>query len=454
MVRKSGALDMTQGNPAKLLILFAIPMLIGSIFQLLYNMVDTIILGKFVSAEALASVGSASAVFMMFTMASNAATNAVSILTSQAWGARDDTRVRKTVAQSFTLTIAWAVILGIIAFTAARPLLRLLDAPENIIDGSVTYIKIVCGLLIGSLLYNTASQILRAIGDSRTPLYFLILSSILNILLDLFFVLKLNGAVAGVAWATVISQGTSAVLCLCYMWRKYPQLRFSIQEMLPENSLLLDFFRIAAPMLVQNLTLSVGDMVISRVINSFGSDIVAAYTVGSKVQQMVIITFSQTAFSFSVFSGQNFGARQFDRIGQGMKSAARLILIAVLISMAVMLTLTPQLVSIFVTTENETILLGARQMVRTNACFLPALGFIWLVNSCLRGMGAIRPTFISSMVELVAKISLSMLLSSLFGSMGIWFAAPIGWVLGLIPGCAYYFFSGWKEKAKSGAKLV
>jgi len=454
MVRKSGALDMTQGNPAKLLILFAIPMLIGSIFQLLYNMVDTIILGKFVSAEALASVGSASAVFMMFTMASNAVTNAVSILTSQAWGARDEHRVRKTVAQAFSLTVAWAIILGATAFTAAKPLLQLLDAPENIIGGSVTYIKIVCGLLLGSLLYNTASQILRAIGDSRTPLYFLILSSILNIILDLLFVLKLNGAVAGVAWATVISQFTSAALCLVYMFRKYPQLRFTFREMLPEGSLLREFLRIAGPMLIQNMTLSVGDMVISSVINSFGSDIVAAYTVGSKVQQMVIITFSQTAFSFSVFSGQNFGAKQFDRIGQGMKSAARLILAAVLISMAVMLALTPQLVSIFVTGENETILQGARQMVRTNACFLPALGFIWLVNSCLRGMGAIRPTFISSMVELAVKISLSILLSSLFGSVGIWFAAPIGWVLGLIPGCIYYFFSGWKEKAEAGIKLA
>lgn len=441
------AVDMTQGSPTKLLIVFALPMLVGAVFQLCYNMVDTIILGKFVSPEALAAVGSASAVNMMYMMASNAATNAMSILTSQAWGAKDEVRVRRTVAQSVALTVSWGVLLGLIAFFTARPLLKLLGAPENIIDGSVTYVKIVCGLLIGSLIYNSTAQILRAIGDSRTPLYFLILSCILNVVLDLAFVLWLDAAVAGVAWATVISQSISAVLCLVYMWRKYPQLRFSVKDMVPERELLRSFLRIAGPMFLQNMILSVGDMVISSVINSFGSDIVAAYTIGGKVQQMVILTFSQTAFAFSIFAGQNYGAKQYDRISEGMRSAVRLILCGLVISMTVMWVFASQLVAIFVTTESQTILTSAVQMVRVSACFLPGLGFIWLVNSCLRGIGAIQPTVISSMVELVAKIGLSIALSTLFGTIGIWFAAPIGWVLGLIPGCAYYFFSGWKKKA-------
>ena len=445
--KSNKALDLTTGSPMKLLILFAIPMLIGSVFQLCYNMVDTIVLGKFVSPEALASVGATTSTTMMVSMAANAVTNAITILISQAWGAKDEARVRRTVGQSMLLSVAWALLLGVIAFFGARPLMTLLGTPENIIEGSITYISITCGLNIALTLYNAAAQILRAIGDSRTPLYFLILCSLLNVVLDLAFVICLDAAVAGVAWATVISQLVSAVLCLIYMWKKYPQLRFGIADMRPDRKLMNALTNIAAPMLLQNMSLSIGMLVISSVINSFGSDIVAAYTVGGKVEQIVVITFSQVAFSFSVFSGQNYGAKKYDRIGEGMRAAIKLILTAVAFSMAVMLLFAPQLATIFIDKSNTNILANAVQMVRIEACFLWALGLIWLVNSCLRGMGHIKPTFISSIVELVAKIGLSILLSSVFGAIGIWFAAPIGWVLGLIPGCAFYFFSGWKEKA-------
>lgn len=447
MAKNAKALDLTNGNPTKLLILFAVPMLIGSVFQLCYNMIDTIVLGKFVSPEALASVGATTSTTMMFTMAANAITNAITILISHAWGAKDEGRVRKTVGQSMLLTVCFSVLLGIIAFTCARPLMRLLGTPENIIEGSITYIVITCGLNIALTMYNATAQILRAIGDSRTPLYFLILCSLLNVVLDLAFVIALDAGVAGVAWATVISQIISAVLCLIYMWKKYPQLRFGPRDMKPDPKLLRSSADLALPMLLQNLSLSIGMLVISSVINSFGSDIVAAYTVGGKVEQIVVITFSQVAFSFSVYSGQNYGAKKYDRINEGMRSATRLILTAVAFSMAIMLLFAPQLATIFIDSSNTAILQSAVQMVRTEACFLPALGMIWLVNSCLRGIGAIKSTFISSIVELVSKIGLSILLSAIFGSAGIWFAAPIGWVLGLIPGVTFYFRSGWKEKA-------
>lgn len=447
MANNSKALDLTQGNPTPLLIRFAIPMLIGSLFQLCYNMVDTIVLGQFVSPEALASVGATTSTTMMFTMAANAVTNAITILLSQAWGAKDALRVRRTVGQSMLLSVVWALLLGAIAFGGARPLMQLLKTPENIIDGSITYITVTCGLNIALTMYNASAQLLRAIGDSRTPLYFLILCCMLNVVLDLLFVIVLKANVAGVAWATVISQAVSAVLCLIYMWRKYPQLRFSVADMRPDRKLANALSKIAAPMLLQNMSLSIGMLVITSVINSFGSDIVAAYTVGGKVENIVVITFSQVAFSFSVYSGQNFGARKYDRIDEGMRAAARLILTAVAFSMVIMLLFAPQLATIFIDKSNAHILTNAVRMVRTEACFLPALGLIWLMNSCLRGMGHIKPTFISSIVELISKIGLSILLSSLFGSNGIWFAAPIGWVLGLIPGSLFYFFSGWKEKA-------
>lgn len=447
-MKKSKALDLTNGEPMRLLILFAIPMLIGGVFQLFYNMVDTIVLGKFVSAEALASVGATGSTFSMFMLAGNAVTNAVSILISQSWGAKDMKQVKKTVAHSIFLTVVVAVAFGLIAFLAAGPLMRLLGTPENIIAGSITYIQITCGLCLASLLYNVSSSILRSIGDSRTPLYFLILCSLLNIALDLLFVVAFDNGVAGVAWATIISQAISAILCLTYMWRKYPDLRIGREQCKLEGPLLKSFGGIAIPMLLQNLSLSIGMLVITGVINSFGSDIVAAYTVGSKVESLVVVAFSQFAFSFSVYSGQNFGAKKYDRIGLGMKKAATLILSLVFLSMIVMFAFAKPLAQIFVDAEiNAFIIENAVNMIHTEACFLPALGLIWLVNSCLRGIGAITPTIVSSMVELVSKIALSILLSMALGAMGIWLAAPIGWVLGLITSSIYYFFGGWKKKA-------
>ena len=449
-VKKKPALDLTTGNPMRLLILFAVPMLIGSVFQLMYNMVDTIILGKFVNADALAAVGATSSTFHMFMLASNAAANAISILISQAWGARDGKRIRKMVGHATFLTAAISIIFGGIAFSIAGPLMRLLGTPENIIGGSITYLQITCGLTIVSMTYNVASSILRSIGDSRTPLYFLILSSLLNIVLDLVFVLAFDGGVAGVAWATILSQLTSSILCLTYMWKKYPELRFTKEDLRPDGEVLRPFFGISVPMLFQNLALSVGMLVITSVIKSFGSDIVAAYTVGGKVESLVVIAFSQFAFSFSVYSGQNYGAKKYDRIGMGLKKAATLILSLEVFSMVVMLLFAEPLTKIFLDADsNAFIIQNAVRMIRTEACFLPALGIIWLMNSCLRGMGRIKPTIVSSFVELFSKIILSLLLSRMLGAQGIWLAAPIGWVLGLIPSSIYYFFSGWKKKAEA-----
>ncbi len=446
---RSSALDLTQGNPMRLLILFALPMLAGSVFQLFYNMVDTVVLGKFVSAEALASVGATSSTYSMFVMAANAITNALSILVSQAWGAKDGGQVKRTVAHALYMTLLGSAVFGLAAFFSAEPMMRLLGTPPNIIEGSICYIRITCGLMIASLFYNAAASILRAIGDSRTPLYFLILCSLLNIALDLAFVLWLHAGVAGVAWATVIAQLVSSLLCIAYMWKRYPELRFTREHMPVQRALLGSFFRIAGPMLLQNLTLSVGMLVITRVINSFGSDVVAAYTVGSKVEQLITVTFSQVAFSFSIYAGQNYGARAYGRIGLGMRKAGLLLSGLIALSMTVMLLFARPLALLFVNGDQAAILSSSVQMIRIEAVFLPALGAIWLFNSCLRGIGAVAPTVISSVVELLSKIGLSLLLSSLWGSTGIWFAAPVGWVLGLAPSMLYYFFGGWMKRAVS-----
>ena len=452
MQRKSSSIDLTRGEPMKLLILFAIPMLIGSVFQLMYNMVDSAVLGRFVSKNALAAVGATQSTMSLVMMLGNALTNAYSILISHAWGANDKKSAGRIVSHAFGITVVIGFVVAILALTLAGPAMRMLGTPVEIRGDSVTYLQITCGMFIGQMLYNASSAVLRAIGDSRTPLYFLILCSLLNIALDLLFVLAFDMGVAGVAWATVLSQVTSAVLCIVYMWRKYEALRFALTDLRPDTKLLKKFAGIALPMAFQNSMLSVGMMAITFVINSFGPDIVAAHTVGGKVEQLVTVLVSQVAFSFSIYSGQNFGAKKYDRIDLGLRRAYVLLGGLVAISMSVLFIFGGKLALLFVKPEETATLTAALKMIHIDAGFMPMLCLIWLYNSTLRGMGFIKPTVVSSLLELCSKIGLSFALSALFGYVGIWLAAPIGWVIGLIPSAGYYHFSGWKKKLLEAEK--
>lgn len=445
-MKKSVALDLTTGSPMKQLILFSIPLSIGAVFQLLYSMVDSMVLGLYVDAQAFAAVGATGSVFALIFLAGNALSNGVTVLISQAWGARREDDVRRIMGQSVILTIFTGILLGVCSVAAAPWLMRLLRTPEEIFDQSVAYIRVVCGLYLMSAVYGTSSGILRAIGDSKTPLYFLIFCSILNIGLDLVFVIVCHWGVLGVAWATVTAQSVSAVTCTIYMWKKYPVLRCSVQDLQLDWAWIKRLGSISLPMLLQNSLLCIGTMVISSVINGFGTAVVAAYSLGGRVEQLVSVLFSQIAFSFSVYSGQNFGAKKYDRIDDGMKKAALLLGVLVMIAMIVLLSCAYPMALLFVKPEETEIIRLSMEFLHIDAWFLPALCAIWLYNSALRGMGFIRPTVISSIIELVAKIGLSIALSRWLGTLGIWLSSPIGWVLGLIPGVWFYHFSGWKRR--------
>ena len=414
-------------------------MMIGGIFQLMYNMVDTIVLGRFVGAGALASIGATSSTTGCFLFLSTGMTGGISIVVSQLIGAGEAKRVRRASANALLLTIFFGVAVGLIAFVGARPLMQLLGTPADIIDGAVTYIRITCGLIIVQVAYNAIASVLKAIGDSKTPLYFLILCSFLNIVLDLFFVLALEMAVAGVAWATIISQGIAAALSFVYMRRKYAILRFSRQEMALDKKIMGDYLRYGLPMGATSCLLSVGMLVITSVINSFGSSVVAAYTVGSKVENIAVLLFNQFALSFSVYAGQNFGAGYKDRIYSGIRQAMRLVVILSIIAAALMLLFGKYVSMLFIDGSETEILSISGWMIRIEACFYPALGLIWVFNSALRGLGQVNVTIFSSIVELLSKILISVLLSRELGPVGIWFAAPIGWVLGgIVSGVAFY----------------
>ena len=381
MSKPSGAIDMTQGKPINLMLRFALPMMIGSIFQSLYSMVDSAVLGRFVGSHALAAIGATTSTTGLILLLATGVTSAISIALSQYVGANDTDRVRKGIVASGWITLLLGVVLGLISVFAARPLMQLLKTPEDVIDMSVLYIQIVCGCGIAQFAYNAAASILRALGDSKTPLYFLIRCSILNVILDLISVIGLNMGVAGVAVATVGSQAISAAICILVMFRKYPDLMPKRHTLRPDMPVSLKIFGMGAQMALQSLFLSVGMMVITRVINGYGSNVVAAFTVGSNVQNLAVMLFSNFSLEF----------------------------------------------------------------IRIQAWFFPFLGWIWLYNSTVKGMGKINISMVSSVVELCSKIGLSLLLPIWIGTTGIWFAAPIGYILGIIPLLIYYYSGRWKK---------
>ena len=448
---KAKNLDMTQGEPARLLVLFAIPMLIGGIFQLMYNMTDTLVVGRFASVDALAAIGATGSTTSLIMMLGQGLTNAVSVVISQAEGAGRQDRMKSCVAHAVYLVLVGSLVLGLASFFGARPFLTLLGTPENIIDDAVSYVQITGGLSIALTAYNGVAAVLRAIGDSKTPLYFLILCSLLNVMLDLVFVIAFHGGVPGVAIATVISQAVSVVLCVFYMVRRYPRLRPDAASFRFDGKIIREYLTIGLPMCFQSGVLCVGMFVITAVINSFGSDIVAAYTIGGKVEQLATLSFSNLAFSFSVYAGQNYGARLYRRIGEGLKKGLLIIVGLTILSSAVMLLFARPLAQIFLEEDVAAVLDGAVAMIRTEACFFWALGIIWAVNSTLRGMGLVRIALVSSIVELVCKIGISVTLSQVIGSAGIWIAAPSGWVLGLIPSLIYLL--RWFKHAPADGEL-
>lgn len=454
MRTKAKTVDFTRGNITKELIVFAIPLFFGSIFSLLYNIVDTMVLGRFVSVGALAAVGATTTTHMVVTHLSNALSNALSIQVSQEWGAGHRDRVRRIVGNNIVVTAAVGIFLMFAMTSLARVIMQLLRTPADIIDDATLYVRITCGFFIGQLFYNMATSVLRAIGDSSTPLLFLVFSSVLNAVLDLVFVVCFHWDVVGVAWATVVSQVISAATCLFYMFRKHVDVRITAADLKPDKAILLSYGKIALPMAFQSGMLAVGDLIVSAMINSFGTAAVAAFTVGQKCLSIVQITYSQITFSISVFTGQNYGARQYERIRQGVRKALTLICSLCAVSMAVMLLFKDQLMWIYIDplTSGEAVQALTREYLTVTAFFMPALAVILMFLAVLRGMGEIPPTVVSSFVELACKIGCSILLSHWFGTVGLWFALPVGWVLGLIPPMQFYYFGKWEERAE--AKLA
>ena len=440
--------DMTSENPTKLILSFSIPLLIGNVFQQLYSMVDTIVVGRYLGVQALAAVGATGSLSFLVLGFINGITSGFSVLVAQSFGAGDEKRMRHFVAMSVYLGLIVSAVLTLSTILLTRDILNLMQTPEDIIDTSEVYIKIIFAGILATMFYNLLAGVLRALGDSKTPLYFLILSSILNIGLDLFFVINMKSGVPGVAYATVISQAVSAIACLFYMAVKFPILHFHKEELKFSLLSAARLFQVGIPMALQFSITAIGTMVLQSAINGLGSTVVGAYTAASKAEQLAVqpmITFETT---MATYVGQNLGAGRMDRIREGVKKCIMISCIFSILGSLLVVFCGGILVSLFITGEQPEVMAYARQYLNTIAIFFIPLGLIFIYRNTLQGMGDGFIPMMAGVVELGMRVFVAFVLAKQFGYTGICLAGPIAWIGADIPLMITYYVRMGKIKKR------
>ncbi len=430
-MKKTGStvLNMTEGNPTSLIIKFSIPMLIGNIFQQLYNLVDSVIVGQFVGSDALAAIGATGSATFMFFALCNGIGNGGGIITAQSFGKGDKKEVKTCITNTAYIMLVFPLIIGILAFCLAGPLLHLLDTPENIFSESLSYMRIMCVGIIFVSLYNFASSMLRALGDSKTPLYFLIFSCILNTVLDVFFVYVLNTGVTGAGIATVISQFVSGITCLLYALKKNEYFKLNKEDMKFNRMITGKIIKLGIPLSLQFSLIAISCMALQRVVNSFGETAMAAFTATSRMEQLIHQPYQTLGTALSTFTGQNFGAGKNERVVAGYKKGAMIMVIFSALMLPIMQFFGDNIIRIFVSDE-PVIEMGARAL-RISSYFYVALGTIYVVRGVLNGLGDAFFALLNGIVEVAGRFIVPILLTGVaaIGVWGIWWSVGIVWTM-------------------------
>ncbi|MEY8338915.1 MATE family efflux transporter [Lachnospiraceae bacterium 62-35] len=421
--------DMTAGNPAKLILGFALPMLMGLLFQQFYSMMDTIIVGKFLGVDDLAAVGSTAAVNFMINGFVIGLCSGFSIPVAQRFGARDYKDMRRFVANAAWLSILFAIVVTVSVSILTQSILIWMQTPDNIINGAYQYIFFIFLGIPTTFLYNILAGFIRSLGDSKTPVYFLVLSSILNIFLDLFFIVSLKTGVAGAAYATVISQGVSGVLCLLYMKRKFPILKMEPGEASLSGRHIYILCKMGVPMGLQYSITAIGSVVIQTSINTLGSIAVASVTAGQKIAMFFCCPFDALGGTMATYSGQNAGAGKIDRIGQGVKAATLIGFAYSALAFILLFFLGSQIPLLFVSPEETTVIHQAHQFLIYNSMFYCLLTIVNVWRFTIQGMGYSLLAIVAGICEMVGRAFVGFMLAPVFGYVVICFASPLAWLL-------------------------
>ncbi|SMG07647.1 MATE family efflux transporter [Paenibacillus aquistagni] len=433
--------NMTEGNPAKLIFMFTIPLLIGNLFQQLYSMADTLIVGRTIGVGALAAVGATGSITFLIIGFAQGLTVGFSIVTAQRFGAGDERGVRQSVAVSALLSLIITIILTTLSVLYARSILEWMQTPPEIIDQAYQYINIIYWGIAASVLFNLLSNIIRALGDSRTPLLFLIIACVLNIILDLLFILGFSMGVEGAAWATVISQLVSGILCLCYMIKKLPIVRLTRAEWKADKQAWIEHMRLGLPMGFQSSIIAIGAIILQAALNSLGAMSVAAYTASQKIDMVATMPMASFGMTMATYAAQNYGARKFERIRQGVKQCCIMsVSFSVVVGLIIILA-GHKLVEIFVGPGHPEVIELAQTYLVINSVMYFVLAFLFIFRFTLQGLGqSFVPTF-AGVMELVMRIFAAIILADYLGFAGVCLANPLAWLGACIPLTIAYVMS-------------
>lgn len=430
--------NMTEGNPLPILLTFAVPLLISSLFQQLYNMIDAMVVGQFVGANALAAVGSTGYITNLFFALSAGLASGVGIITAQYFGAKNDSMVRKSIVTCIYLMTATTLIMGCFGFLLAPAVLRLMNTPEAIFSDALLYMRICCLGLFATAAYNALSGLLRAIGNSRTPLLFLIVASIINLILDLIFVILFHWSVAGVALATILAQLFSAIACIIYVLKREPLFRIPKSEWGYDKALARQAIRLGIPLALQSSMISISNLALQRVVNGLGETVVAALTAGNRFESFVHLPLNSLGIALSTFAGQNIGAGKPERVTKGLKTGilAGLLFVAVMIPATMLFG--SNIIRLF-TSDADVIAIGAAGIC-TSAFFYIPLCIVHTTRGTINGCGDAKFPLLTGIVEVIARICLAAPATALFGFRGIWLTTGTTWALGAILGIVRYYY--------------
>jgi len=445
--KKTKTLDMTNGNIAKLLITFAIPLLIGNIFQYLYNTVDSLVVGNFVGKEALAAVGSTTYIINTLVMFFGGVSVGASVIISRYFGAHDDETLHNAIETTIALTFVGSLLCTVLGIVLAPLLLRFMDTPEDVLPSASVYLRIYFGGITGLMVYNMGSGILRAVGDTTRPLYFLIFSSILNIILDLLFVVAFDMGIAGVAYATVFSQMISAVLILLLLTKSTEKYRLVWKDLHIDMKLTGEILSIGLPVGLQQAITSFSNVYVQSYINSFGSSGMAGWSCFTKIDSFLGLPLQSLAQAITTFAGQNVGAKNLERVKDGVRVSLKMSIPFLFAMATILYVFAPQLVALF--NQDPEVIYYGTLFLRLCVYVVPITSLTQIFAGTLRGAGSAKIPMYIMLASYVAfrQIYLFVMSHVAHNPYTIGFGYPAGWILCAVLTTLAYKFSGWEKKA-------
>lgn len=438
--------DLTTGHEGRSIFLFAMPMFIGSLFQQLYNTADSIIVGRFIGKNAMAAVSGANPIMFLLASLLIGICLGFSILLSQFYGSKDTEKVVATIDTASIFVVLSSIVITILGLTFCGSILKFMNTPSIVFDQSKLYLTIIFAGIFFSAGYNFISSVLMGLGDSVTPLYFLIFASILNILLDLVFIVKLGMGVEGVAFATVISQGASFIISVIYLNKKHPLLKIKMKNLIYDNDIFKMGLKLGIPSGIQQMLFAFGNIALQTLVNNYGTSAMAAFGAGSKVETFIALPIMNLGSAVSTFVAQNIGAGEKERVKRGVKSSIKMALYMSLVISALIIIYRSNLILLF-NSDKDVVSIGSQYLLIIGPFFV-FIGISFILSSAIKGAGDSMFAMLSSVFSLwLVRIPAAYILSKLFGVNGIWMGIPIGWILGLIITYVYYRLGYWRSKS-------